>query len=62
MSNYASSVLSSLLNYILFVPLGAEGSCKLFGTASSLLGDKTSFNTANPSVALATRDDAFEGS
>lgn len=61
-SNCTSSVLSSLLNYILFVPLGAEGSCKLFGTALPLLWHKTSFSTANPSVALATWDDAFEAS
>lgn len=36
LSEYTSSMLSSLLNYILFVPLGAEGpvNCLELGTAS----------------------------
>ena len=48
----SSYMLSSLLNCIVFVPLRAEGSCKLclalFGTSDA----------ANPDVALATSDGA----
>ena len=54
LSNYTSSVLSSLLNYILFVPLGAEGpvNCLEARCSFPLFGDKASFNTANPNIAF----------
>lgn len=54
LSNYTSSVLSSLLNYILFVPLGAEGpvNCLELGTASPPRVLRQDFiqHTANPNA------------
>lgn len=58
LSNYAASTVSSRLNYILFVPLGAEGpvNCLELCTASPCSVTRLhSKKAANPNTALAAR-------
>lgn len=57
LSNYTASTVSSLLNYILFVPLGAEGpvNCLELCTASRVQWQDFIRKAANPNTALAAR-------